>query len=330
MVSPRYVESYVTLNDLTKVVDELHRDVADSKVDEASISQPLCTAFQIALVNLLRSWMVETSIVVGHSSGEIAAAYTAGMLSLESAISIAYYRGKVCSQLVPKDGNSKGAMLAAGLSAEDVQPYIADLTSGIAAVACINSPKSVTLSGDVRAIDELHSRLEEKGLFSRKLKVNVAYHSIHMKAIAREYSAALRDLSIQPRHQGVKFYSSVFPGISVETNTEYWIQNLLSPVRFSEAMQTILESQTEHDLVCIEIGPHSALAGPFKQICQSLSAGTKPVYLPSVLRNENGVEQALNLACSLFKNGWKVDIASVNFPTEEVEVRVLTDLPPYA
>ena len=252
------------------------------------------------------------------------------MLSLESAVSVAYYRGKLSSQLIRKDGSSKGAMLAVGLSAEDVQSYIEGFTLGNATIACINSPKSVTLSGDLGTIDELHSRLEEKGLFSRKLKVSVAYHSIQMKGIAEEYSRFLRGLSVRPRHQGVKFCSSVFPGIPVETSPEYWVQNLLSPVRFSEAMKVVLESQNEHDLACIEIGPHSALAGPFKQICQSLSAEARTEYFPSILRNEDSVQQALNLACNLFNNRWNIDLASINFPVGKTGLRVLTDLPPYA
>ena len=313
--------------DLTS--DELHQEASHSKVDEAFISQPLCTTFQIALVDLLRSWAVQPSIVVGHSSGEIAAAYTAGMLSLETAVTVAYYRGVLSSQLIPKDGNAKGAMLAAGLSAEDAESYTEGISSGKATIACINSPKSVTLSGDVGAIDELHSILEEKGLFSRKLKVNVAYHSFHMKAIAEEYSRSLHALTVSSRNRDVEFFSSVFPGISVETNPAYWVQNLLSPVRFSEAMRTVLESQTEHDLACIEIGPHSALAGPFKQICQSLPAEARTAYFPSMIRNENGVERALDLACNLFSNGWKIDLASVNFPNGGTRLRVLTDIPPY-
>lgn len=252
------------------------------------------------------------------------------MLSLESAVSVAYYRGALSSQLASRHGSPKGAMLAVGLSADNVQPYIDGIPSGKATIACINSPKSVTLSGDMRAIDELHSRIQAKGLFSRKLKVNMAYHSNHMKSIAQEYSDSLRGLHIQPRNPGVRFYTSVFPGLTVETNSEYWVQNLLSPVQFSETMKNVFRSQTERDLVCIEIGPHSALAGPFKQICQSLSAGIKPEYLPSILRNEDGVEQALNLACSLFNNGWNIDLASVNFPVSKPALRVLTDLPPYA
>ena len=315
---------------LTHLADELRRHAAESKVDEAFISQPLCTALQIALVNLLQSWAIQPSAVVGHSSGEIAAAYTVGMLSLESAISVAYHRGRLSSQLVSDYGSPKGAMLAAGLSAEDVQPYIESLALGKAKIACINSPTSVTISGDEGAIDELHSRFEEKGLFNRKLKVNVAYHSDHMKAIAEDYSRSLLGLSVHPRHQGVNFYSSVFPGIPVETDKEYWVQNLLSPVRFSEAMERVLESQIDHDLACIEIGPHSALASPFKEICQSLSAEARTEYFPSILRNKNGVEQALKLACNLFNNGWKIDLASINFPVTGVGHRVLTDLPPYA
>ena len=315
---------------LIESVDELHREPATSQVDEAFISQPLCTAFQIALFDLLQSWNIQPSIVLGHSSGEIAAAYAAGMMTLESALSVAYYRGLLSSQMVPENGSSQGAMLAAGLSADDAISYVEGIASGRATIACVNSPKSVTISGDVSAIDELHSTLEEKGVFSRRLKVNVAYHSFHMKTIAKEYSRLLRGLSVQPRHQAVKFYSSVFPGIPVETNAEYWVQNVLSPVQFSQAMKIVLESQTEHDIACVEIGPHSALAGPFRQICESLPVEAKADYFPSILRNHNGVEQALSLACNLFTYGWNIDVASLNFPINKPGLRVLTDLPPYA
>ena len=252
------------------------------------------------------------------------------MLSLETAIRVAYHRGNLSTQLVSENGSPKGAMLAAGLSAEDVQLYIESVMSGKATIACINSPKSITLSGDVGAIDELHSLFMAKGMFSRKLKVNVAYHSSHMNAVAEEYSRSLHGLSVEPRYQGVSFCSSVFPGIPVETNPEYWVQNLLSPVLFSETIRTVLESQSGYDLTWIEIGPHSALAGPFKQICQSLSAGVNTEYLPSILRNEDGVEKALELACSLFYSGWNINPASINFPVGKAGLRVLTDLPPYA
>ena len=332
MVLVRYfwAPSSLRWSSLIDILDELHREPAESNIDEPSISQPLCTAFQIALVDLLKTWAIQPCMVVGHSSGEIAAAYAAGILSLQSAMSVAYHRGRLSSELSLEHRTPRGAMLAVGLSAVDVQPYIEGVCSGKIMVACINSPESITLSGDFEAIHELHSLFGQKGLFSRKLRVNVAYHSDHMKAIAEEYSKSLRGLDVQPGRRGVKFYSSVFPGVPVEIEPEYWVKNLLSPVRFSEAMSILLDSQSEYDVTCIEIGPHSALAGPFKQICRSVSAEGRMEYFSSILRNKNDVDQALKLACDLFYNGWKLDLASINFPDGKTGARVLTDLPPYA
>ena len=129
-----------------KIPDELHQESTKSRVDEASVSQPLCTVFQLALVNLLQTWAVQPSIVIGHSSGEIAAAYAAGMLSLRSAVKVSYYRGKLSQQMTVPGEAPKGAMLAAGLSAEDAQVFLQDVTSGKITIACINSPQSLTLS----------------------------------------------------------------------------------------------------------------------------------------------------------------------------------------
>ena len=270
---------------------------------------------------------------MGHSSGEIVAAYCAGMLSLESAMTVAYHRGKLSSQLDKKNVPSKGAMLAVGLPALEAQKFIGDIKEGKATVACINSPKSVTISGDKDAVEELHLKLEGKGIFSRKLKVGVAYHSEHMMAIASDYSRALRNLDVLPRNPKVKFCSSVYPGISVETDSEYWVRNMLSPVRFSDAMKAVLANQTDRESridACIEIGPHSALAGPFKQICQELPADNRPAYISSILRGEDSVENMLATACEMFKNGWNIDIACLNFPYGDHGHQVLTNLPPYS
>ena len=95
-------------------------------------------------------------------------------------------------------------------------------------------------------------------------------------------------------------------------------------------MKAILESQTQHNLTFIEVGPHSALAGPFKQICQSLAVEARAQYLASVLRNRDGLEQVLDLASNLFHNGWMIDVASINFPGGHPGLHLLKDLPPYA
>ena len=141
-----------------------------SRINEAEFSQPLCTALQIGIVNLLRSWGVSPAAVVGHSSGEIAAAYATKALSAKAAIIIAYYRGQIS-----KKQYSSGSMLAVGLGGESVTPY---LIEGVV-LACENSPDSVTLSGDQGQVKQVAERITEDkpGVLVRHLKVGVAYHS---------------------------------------------------------------------------------------------------------------------------------------------------------
>jgi acyl transferase domain-containing protein len=148
--------------------DEITKDPEHSDINRALYSQPICTAVQIALVDLLASFGVKPASVTGHSSGEIAASYTAGALSLEDAMHVAYFRG-VASTNLAKKGIYKGSMMAVGLSKEETLPFLASLTRGKAVVACSNSPSSVTVSGDEEAIDELHSILDGEKIFARKL-----------------------------------------------------------------------------------------------------------------------------------------------------------------
>ncbi|GKZ39651.1 type I Iterative Polyketide synthase (PKS), partial [Aspergillus brasiliensis] len=136
--------------------------------------------FRIA--DLLSAWGIQPDSVTGHSSGEIAAAYAAGALTMGDAISVAYYRGVAVSDLCEHDKRRKGAMLALGMPAENAQSYIDQLETGKAFVACINSPTSVTISGDVPAIEELEEAVRHKEVFSRRLAVEVAYHSHHMES----------------------------------------------------------------------------------------------------------------------------------------------------
>ena len=142
----------------------------ESQIDQAEFSQPLCTAIQIALVDLLSHWGIRPSAVVGHSSGEIAASYAAGLLSAEEAILVAYYRGQLASS-VPHEG----AMAAVGMGSQDVQAL---LLEGVV-IACENSPTSVTISGDSDKIELVIKKIqsERPGTFCRRLRVGVAYHS---------------------------------------------------------------------------------------------------------------------------------------------------------
>lgn len=149
---------------------ELAEGEGSDRIDQAEFSQPLCTAVQIALVNLLRGWGVFPAAVVGHSSGEIAAAYTSNAITAKSAIIIAYYRGQVCMKQL-----RSGGMLAIGMGQDVITPY---LNKGVV-VACENSPESVTLSGDKTQINKIAARIADKqpDVFVRHLKVGMPYHS---------------------------------------------------------------------------------------------------------------------------------------------------------
>jgi acyl transferase domain-containing protein len=152
------------------IKEELLKDAAASQLSRAEFSQPLCTAVQVALVNLIRSWGVKPAGVVGHSSGEIAAAYAANAITTDEAIIIAYYRGQVT-----KSGKRKGGMAAVGIGRDTITPYLVD---GVG-VACENSGSSVTLSGDEDVLDNILQRIKQElpDVFVRRLKVEMAYHS---------------------------------------------------------------------------------------------------------------------------------------------------------
>ncbi|MAD84617.1 MAG: hypothetical protein CL912_16785 [Deltaproteobacteria bacterium] len=148
-----------------------------SRLAEAEISQPCCTAYQIALVDLLGHYGIKPNAVLGHSSGEIAAAYACGALTAREAISIAYYRGKVMAEL--DSVKAPGAMAAVGLGPEDVAPY---LRPGVA-VGCENSPSSTTLTGDRNALELVVQQIKNAlpDILVRMLNVDRAYHSSKLK-----------------------------------------------------------------------------------------------------------------------------------------------------
>ncbi|KAF4610361.1 hypothetical protein G7Y89_g15759 [Cudoniella acicularis] len=227
-----------------------------SQINNVTRSQPLCTAIQIALVNMLRGWGVRVSAVVGHSSGEIAAAYAAGFLNPTQAILIAYFRGYVVGQETTKGG----AMMAVGLGVEAAGRLIKE--NGLerkVCVACVNSPESVTLSGLPEGVEMLELEIKGQGKFARKLETGGrAYHSHMMRVVGGLYEDLLTQHLCEGSgsaankgaiHVTVKMYSSVgYAGDGLEifentTNsimTKYWRDNLEKPVQFSSAIENLV------------------------------------------------------------------------------------------
>ncbi|KAH5224102.1 highly reducing polyketide synthase sthA [Parastagonospora nodorum] len=323
---------------------ELLADPSVSRVGEAAISQPLCTAVQIILVKLLCSAKVRFDTVIGHSSGEIAAAYAAGYLSARDALLVAYYRGLHCKLAASPNGNVKGAMLAAGTSLEDATELCEDEEfSGRINVAASNSSSSVTISGDEDAIDELATVFDDEKKFNRRLKVDTAYHSKHMLPCFEPYVASLRrvGITVLPGNDQCTWISSVHEGRAINPATDeladvYWAQNMTKPVLFSQAVQAAVAPVRggEPFAAALEVGPHAALAGPAKQTIQEVAQKDIP-YHGSLVRGENATKAFATCLGFLWE---RLDAASLDLGSCEAalsssggvqQYTVLADLPTY-
>ena len=250
---------------------ELEKEPSSSRIGEAALSQPLCTAVQILQVDLLRVAGIYFLAVVGHSSGEIAAAYAAGFISAEDAICIAFYRGLHSILALGSDGSS-GAMIAIGTSAEDMQDLCADPDfRGRICIAATNFPISVTVSGDRDAIDELKIILDDEKKFSRVLRVDKAYHSHYMLPCSEAYlnSLAALDMHVDNGRQ-FTWVSSVLDvegmsGRQMLLRGKYWDSNMIRPVLFQKAIANACTVVDPFDCA-LEVGPHPTLKGPTLQI----------------------------------------------------------------
>lgn len=317
--------------------EELLKTDEASRVHEAEFSQPLCTAIQIAIVQLLELWGIRPIVTIGHSSGEISAAFTAGLISAEEAVIVAYYRGKVV-----RDVSTNGAMMAVGLGAESIKPFLANMDGEIT-IACHNSPASVTLSGTPDALGIIKSELNAADVFAKYLKTGgKAYHSHHMKSVSAKYTELIRlakgmlNLDSPKPSKAVMISSVLNSQITRDAvvDGQYWSANLCNPVLFNQAIQTVL-TDTSIDLL-IEIGPHSTLSGPVRQICASLECETLR-YLPTLIRNQDSALQLLKLAGELFLKGYPLDTEQLtsieetlpNGKVHRLKGSVIVDLPTY-
>ena len=318
------------------LVKMLVNPATEQSVDDPELSQTLTTALQIALVELLHSFSLRPSAVVGHSSGEIAAAFAVGALSRTSSWRVAFHRGRLASRL-SKDQRSTGSMLSVALSSKEAQRRISRLSidpnCGIdLSIACINSPKSVTISGDKTLLDLLQPELEAESIFVKKLKVQVAYHSSHMRDIATEYEKSISALVAgYTTEEACDMTSSVTSAV-VDHKTlrspEYWVRNLLSPVSFASALESV-SKRFMHPPILLEVGPHSSLRSSVHEI---MSAQNQDYLYFSLLKRN------ISATCTVLQTLGHLRCLGVDFDLEKVirgdeidfsEVSVLTHLPSY-
>ena len=319
------------------LAEELLKDVSISSLGESAVGQPAACAIQIALVDLLRSLNVRPDTVLGHSSGEIAAAYAANALSQEEALQVAFYRGFLSKRCFSKLGR-KGAMLAVTETESETSKHINKLSKGNVVVACVNSPSSTVVSGDQRAIGELQNVLEAFEISCKRLKVDAAYHSPHMQSVADKYLDNIKNVGYRQPDSSVQYYSSVTAGRKATGfGPHYWVENLISKVRFYDALQTLRRETYERTFkkseshIILEVGPNNSLRSPVNQTVSLYKLdGLQETYVSCLQRDKDCLRTFLYALSHLFQQGYPVDLKKANSLSKCVkDSDVLSDLPPY-
>lgn len=252
-----------------------------------------------------------------------------GGLSHESACKAAYFRGRLAGRLAHEldASGTPGAMLSANLREDEVSEFLGSIGLGISdgtsiCVACVNSPKNVTLGGPADQIGIAKAELDKKGVFAQKLNTGVAYHSSAMQTIAKEYAVRIGDLKAGSIQSSITMISSVIGQViepEVLATPQYWVDNLTSPVQFAKALSGLAGLSTKSSSAVvrgpdqlialtdlIEVGPHAALRRPVIDSVPQLR------YHAWLQRSTSSLHSTLNLAGSLFCRGFPISITTVN------------------
>ncbi|KAK4168696.1 type I iterative polyketide synthase [Cladorrhinum sp. PSN259] len=323
-----------TLDDSFHLIATLQDELTD--MHRAEVAQATTTAIQVALVDLLQACEIKPVAVVGHSSGEMAAAYAAGLMSREDAWRLAFYRGKCVANLKATHPELEGRMLAVGLSHADAKKYILLESSGSVAVACNNSPWLVTLSGNKDAVLAIKAKLDHDGIFNSLVRTDTAYHSHHMAFVAEQYLESIGE--VFPKEQGKTAMYSSLTGREVVTaalTADYWARSLTWPVLFEEAVRSMMDFRVpghSRPNAIIEVSPHSVWQQAFEQITDvEGSTYSRLPYFTMLRRYKNASETVLGLIGQLFLHGCRVKMDWC-FQRDQDSPRPmsLVDLPPYS
>ncbi len=278
-----------------KLLDELARDEHTSRIAEPDLAQVTNFAIQVALAEVWKSWGILPEAVIGHSAGEMAAAYVGGALSLEHAVKVCYHRSRLQSAAHP------GKILAVGMGAEALLKVIAEY-GGEVDLAAENSPVSCTVAGGASAIEALFARLQGEQVFARMLSFAVPYHSVRMDPIEDELTSVLSN--IRPVASSIPIVSTVSGTWADGTifGANYWFQNVRRTVRFAAGIETLLDSG---HTTLLEQAPHPVLAGSINEILGGRQA--KAVVLASLRRKDDERAALLRTLGTLYAQGRPVN-----------------------
>ncbi len=278
------------------LLSELQADEAASRLASTEVAQPALFALQVGLAALWRSWGLAPDAVVGHSLGEVAAAHVAGALSLEDAVKVVYHRGRIM-----QGATGLGKTAAVEMTPEECDRLLAEY-DGRLSVAAVNSPTSLTISGDPVALEDLVIGLQKQNVYARMLRVDYAFHSSQMDPFLAELSEALH--GIAPKAAAVPLFSTVTgrPSDGLEYDADYWARNIRQTVQFAPVVAQLLDAG--HDTF-LEIAPHPVLSGSITQCLHE--RGLKGLVLPSLRREDDDRAVLLGSLGALYSQGHAVD-----------------------
>ncbi|MEP7121035.1 MAG: type I polyketide synthase [Byssovorax sp.] len=278
------------------LLDELGAPEERSRLGETEVVQPALFAVQVGLAALLQAWGVTPDAVIGHSVGEVAAAHVAGALSLEEAVRLVAWRGRIMQK-----ATGLGKMAWVALPPADAEKAIAG-REAVLAIAAVNDPASVVLSGEAAALDEVVATLSGRGVECRALKVNYAFHSPQMDTLARELVEALG--RIEATRTTLPLYSTV-TGAKIDgeaLDAAYWGKNVRERVQLARAVSSAFG---DGQRLYLEVGPHPVLA---TNLTQCLGAQKEQGHVAFTLRRQGDEPVAMRRALgNLHTHGFEVD-----------------------
>ncbi|MFF3744342.1 acyltransferase domain-containing protein [Streptomyces kronopolitis] len=285
------------------VVEQLKLPAGEARLDELDVLQPTMVSLQIALTALWRSWGITPDAVVGHSMGEIAAAHTAGGLTLRESLMVACRRSALLRRI-----SGKGALATTELSPAEARA-VAEASGGGISVAGENSPRSTVLAGDSHSLAALVAELESRDVYCRVIKGTVASHSHYVEELREDLHTALRTL--EPAPTRLPMYSTVTaePVRGAGLGSAYWMRNLREPVRFAAAVEHLGAAGHE---VFLEVSAHPVLLSPVRQ---TLEHGERQGWLLPSGRRRAEVRSMLASLGTLYACGREPNWAAL-FPQE--------------
>lgn len=307
--------AYVKKGEELSLINEFNASAEDSKLELTEVAQPLLFALQVGMMKVLEAKGLQADAVVGHSVGEVAAAWAAGALTLKDAVHVIYERSH-------SQGKTRGAgrMAAAAMSSKDVEEVITELElDSELCIAGINSPKSVTLSGSLEALQVLGDYFSSQSLFYKLLDLDYAFHSPLMDPVKDEIIQSLKDI---PINKTTRTYYSTVTGSVLEGNkldANYWWENIRKPVLFGSAMDHLLDDGYQ---VFLEIGPHPVMRGYVTECAREKEITA--LAIPTIKRESESLNAVLNSLYTSVLAGCSLDLNHA-FPEKGQHV----DLPRY-